>query len=213
MKNITWKTQLLLGVFCGLLVAMNLLGGKVTTMFDVSVSVAIFMTPFTFLITDVVEEVHGKKVVGQFLLAGFVTMALVFGFVMLSVWLPANERYQWGSEYAIIFGASLRMIIASLVAFFLGQLHDIWAFSFWKKVTKGKMLWVRNNLSTIVSQAIDTFVFMMIAFYQLTPKFDFWFVIQMGIPYYLFKLFFAVLDTPLVYAGVWWMRKEVVDNN
>ena len=63
------------------------------------------------------------------------------------------------------------------------------------------------NLSTIVSQLIDTFVFMMIAFYQLTPKFTFIFIIHLIIPYYLFKILFAIIDTPFVYLGVNWLKK------
>lgn len=100
----------------------------------------------------------------------------------------------------------MRIIIASITAFALAQFHDVWAFHFWKARTKGRFLWLRNNLSTIVSQAIDTFVFMMIAFYQITPKFTFEFVIALAIPFYLFKIAFAILDTPLVYLGVRWLR-------
>jgi len=80
------------------------------------------------------------------------------------------------------------MIIASIIAFFLSQTHDIIVFEWWKKKTKGKALWIRNNFSTIISQFIDTFIFMIIAFYHLTEKFTFTFVMSLIIPYYLFKL-------------------------
>lgn len=207
MKN-DLKLHLLLGLFCGLLVGMNLLGGKITTLFGISVSVGIFMVPLTFLITDIVEEVHGKKVTQQFIIAGVITIIIIFLYTALFVVLEPHARYSFNEAYKTIFGASLRMMIASLVAFTLAQTHDIWAFNFWKEKTKGRFLWLRNNLSTIVSQFIDTSVFMFIAFYQLTPKFTFAFIFSLIIPYYLFKVLFAALDTPFVYLGVKWLRKD-----
>ncbi|MCF7845063.1 MAG: queuosine precursor transporter [Kiritimatiellales bacterium] len=214
-KPCTLKLHLLFGTFIGLLVGMNLLGNKITTIMGISVSVGIFMVPLTFLITDIVEEVYGKEVVKHFIATGVFTIIIMFLFTGLFIWLPANERFVHNAEYGIIFGSSMRIMVASVTAFFLAQMHDIWAFSYWKKKTEGKYLWLRNNLSTWVSQAIDTFVFMMIAFYQVTDKFTFEFIIQLSIPYYLFKVAFAILDTPFVYLGVVWLRdgvkhKEVV---
>jgi len=202
----TLKLHLLFGTFIGLLIGMNLLGNKITTLVGISVSVGIFMVPLTFLITDIVEEVYGKEVVKHFIAAGVFTIILVFLFTGFFIWLPPNERFAFNEEYKIIFGSSMRIMIASVTAFFLAQMHDIWAFAYWKKKTGGKFLWLRNNLSTLVSQAIDTLVFMMIAFYQVTEKFTFNFIIQLAIPYYLFKIAFAILDTPFVYLGVAWLR-------
>jgi len=206
MKN-DFKLHLLLGLFCGLLVGMNLLGGKITSLFGISVSVAIFMAPLTFLITDIVEEVYGHKITQNFIWAGMATIVIMFLYTALFVILEPHARYSFNEEYKTIFGASLRMMIASVIAFFLAQTHDIWAFNFWKKKTNGKFLWLRNNLSTIVSQFIDTVVFMFVAFYNLTPKFTVAFIFSLIIPYYLFKVLFAVLDTPFVYLGVKWLRK------
>jgi len=141
-----------------------------------------------------------------------ITLLIIFLFTALFVWLEPNERYTFNEEYRTIFGGSMRIMIASVIAFVLSQVHDVYAFAFWKKKTHGKALWLRNNLSTIVSQAIDTFVFMMIAFYHLTPKFTVTFILQLAIPYYLFKIAFAALDTPLVYAGVAWLRKGMNDS-
>ena len=202
-----FKLHLLLGLFCGLLVGMNLLGGKITSLFGISVSVAIFMAPLAFLITDIVEEVYGRKVTQNFVWAGMATIIIMFLYTALFVVLEPHTRYSFNEEYKTIFGASLRMMIASVIAFFLAQTHDIWAFNFWKEKTKGRFLWLRNNLSTVVSQFIDSTVFMFIAFYALTPKFTMAFIFSLIIPYYLFKVLFAVLDTPFVYLGVKWLRK------
>lgn len=204
------RLQILFALFIALLIGMNLLGGKVTSLLGVSVSVGIFMTPLTFLITDIVEEVHGKKTVKHFIVGGIISLIVIFLFTIFFVHLEPHSRYEFDNEYRIIFGNSLRMIIASIIAFILSQIHDVISFEFWKKKTKGKFLWLRNNLSTIVSQFIDTFIFMIIAFYHLTPKFTLAFVISLAIPYYLFKVLFALCDTPFVYLGVKWLNKSKI---
>lgn len=177
-------------------------------LFGVSVSVAIFIVPLTFLITDIVAEVHGRAMARKFVLAGIFTLCVLLVYTAIFVVLEPHERYEMNEEYRTIFGASLRIIIASITAFAISQFHDIWAFEFWKAKTKGRALWLRNNASTVVSQAIDTLVFMFIAFYQITPQFDAAFIIELAIPFYLFKVGFAALDTPLVYAGVRWLRER-----
>jgi queuosine precursor transporter len=200
------KYDILLGIFVASLIAANLLGSKITTLFGISVSVGIFAYPITFLITDMVAEVMGKKKAQNIMVSGLVAQILVLILVAVSIALPANERFELATEYQAIFGVSIRIIVASLVAFGLSQLHDIWAFHKLKQKTAGKFLWLRNNLSTAVSQLFDTTLFMFIAFYQVTPRFDFTFIVTLIIPYWLFKVGFALVDTPIVYAGVKWLR-------
>lgn len=202
------KLNLLLGLFVGMLIGANLLGGKIVSLFGISVSVGIFMVPIMFLVTDIIAEVHGRKMARQFVIVGIIVLIVILAFTALFTTLTPHERYAFNEEYQTIFGASLRMMIASIAAFLLSQIHDIWAFEFWKKKTGGRFLWLRNNLSTIVSQAIDTLVFMFIAFYQITPQFDALFILELALPYYLLKITFAALDTPFVYAGVRWLRRE-----
>ena len=204
----TTKVMVLIGVFVTALVTANLLGTKITTLFGVSVSVGIFAYPLTFLVTDILEEVYGRRVAQRLIPVGIVTLLLMLALVLISTALPAAERYASNEAYRTIFGQSTRMSLASLVAFFLAQMHDVWAFAFLKAKTHGRALWLRNTLSTSVSQLIDTVLFMFIAFYQITEKFDVPFIISLIIPYWLFKMLFAVIDTPFVYAGVRWLRGE-----
>ncbi len=203
----TTKLDILLALFIASLVGANLLGTKITVLFGISVSVGIFAYPISFLITDIVTEVFGKHKAKNFVLAGFVALVLIIILTYLSVILPPAGRYSYNNEYKIIFSASLRMIVASMVAFLLAQLHDVWMFHKLKEKTQGKFLWLRNNISTIISQLIDTTIFMFIAFYAITPKFTVNFIFTLIIPYWLFKIAFAVLDTPLVYLGVKWLKK------
>jgi uncharacterized integral membrane protein (TIGR00697 family) len=201
------KLNLLLGLFVTLLVLMNLLGSKLTTIFGVSVSVAIFMTPLTFLITDIVGEVEGKKAAKEFVWIGFVMLLVTLGFTLFSVGVsPAARFLELNDSYTKIFEISARFTFASMIAFLVSQLHDVWSFDVIKTSTKGRFLWLRNNVSTMLSQAIDTLLFMFIAFYHITPAYTVGFILSLALPYYLFKIAFALLDTPLIYAGVKWLR-------
>jgi hypothetical protein len=208
MKSIELKTDLLLGFFIVSLVLANTLGTKITTLLGVRVSVGIFFIPLLFLITDIITEVYGKKKAKEFVYIAIFVLLFTLVTMYFSIKLPANTTWAGQEHFAFVFGSSLRMTIASIIAFVISQFHDVWAFHFWKQKTKGKYLWLRNNASTTVSQLIDTVLFMFIAFYQLTPKFTVPFIISLIIPYWLFKVGFALMDTPFIYAGVWWLRKE-----
>lgn len=199
------KKDFLLGLFVGSLILANTIGTKITTLFGVRVSVGIFFVPVLFLVTDVIGEVYGRREANKFVAISLVMLIITLGMTALAIILPANPT--WGNQaaFASIFGSSLRMIFASIVAFIMSQFHDVWSFDFWKRKTGGKHLWLRNNASTIVSQLIDTTVFMFIAFYMLTPKFTVSFIVSLIIPYWLFKVAFALADTPLCYLVVKWL--------
>lgn len=174
----------------------------------IQVSVGILTVPVMFLITDIIEEVYGKKKVKEFIFAGVASMIFVIIIVSIAVFLPSAERSLDPVAFNSIFKVTIRMTIASILAFILAQTHDMWSFEFWKKKTQGKHLWIRNNLSTMVSQLIDSTVFMFVAFFKSAPMWDAVFVISLIVPYYIFKILFAVLDTPFAYLGVWWVKKK-----
>jgi uncharacterized integral membrane protein (TIGR00697 family) len=208
MKAIELKTDILLGFFVVSLVLANTLGTKITSLLGVRVSVGIFFIPILFLVTDIIAEVHGKKKATEFVLISIAILVFTLVMMYFAIKLPANATWGGQEHFAFVFGSGLRMTIASVIAFVISQFHDVWSFHFWKQKTHGKWLWLRNNLSTAVSQLIDTIIFMFIAFYALTPKFTVPFIISLIIPYWLFKIGFALIDTPFCYLGVKWLRKE-----
>lgn len=201
------RLTIITGLFINFLIGMNILGGKIIPLGPFSVSVAFLIVPWSFLVTDIVEEVYGKKKAKELVTAGVISLIIFLVFILLFVALPPASRFKQNSEYTAIFGTSARIVFASITAFLLSQFHDVWSFWLIKKRTKNKFLWLRTNVSTIVSMIIDTFVFMFLAFYMLTPMFTFWFVIQMIIPYLIFKMIWGVASTPLVYIGANWLRK------
>jgi uncharacterized integral membrane protein (TIGR00697 family) len=202
------KLTILIGIFISSLIGANLLGNKIAVLCGISFSVGIFAYPITFLITDIIEEVKGKKYVNGIILSGFISLLLILFLTKLSIMLPPAPRFQYNDEYIKIFNTSSRIIIASIIAFIISQFHDVFTFEYIKKKTKSKYLWLRNNVSTIISQLIDTTLFMFIAFYHITPKFDFGFIISLILPYWGLKVIMAIIDTPFVYIGVKWLKDK-----
>jgi hypothetical protein len=200
------RLYILFGLFIGFLIGMNVLGGKIVPFGPFSVSVAFLIVPLSFLITDIVTEVYGKKKAREFVVSGVITLIVFLFFIILFVALPPASRFTQNREYIAIFGTSGRIVFASIVAFLLSEYHDVWLFWLIKDKTKGKMLWLRTNMSSVLSMIIDTFAFMFLAFYMLTPKFTAMFVLQMLIPYLIFKILWGLLSSPLVYAGAGWLK-------
>ena len=199
------KRDSLFALFVASMVMVNTLGTKITTILGVRVSVGIFFVPVLFLTTDIIGEVFGRKEASRFVNMATIMLVLLFLMMSLCIAIKPNESWDHQEQYATVFGSSLRMTIASLISFVVAQQLDVFMFSLWGKITKGKHLWIRNNMSTIVSQLIDTTIFEFVAFWHLTPKFTTGYIFSLILPYWLFKVVFALLDTPLCYLGVWWL--------
>lgn len=205
--SIEKKTSLLLGLFVACIVAANLISLKIATFGFFEASVGVLFFPVLFLITDIVAEVHGKEKAKEFVYVGVLALVLVLVVTSIAVLLPTAERsFISGEDYANIFGTTMRIFVASIIAFFISQLHDVWAFHFWKEKTGGRYLWLRNNASTVISQFLDTTIFMFLAFYALTPKFTVEYTFALIVPYWLVKVGFAFFDTPFCYLGVKWLK-------
>jgi uncharacterized integral membrane protein (TIGR00697 family) len=196
-------------IVVGSIVAANLMGTKVIPFFTIggfefTGSVGIFLFPLSFLVTDIMAEIWGGRAIRSLIGATIVVLLLVLAVTALATILPPADRFAATDEaYTTVFRGSLRITAASIFAFAISQTHDVWAFELWKRVTRGRFLWLRNNLSTIVSQLIDTIVFMMIAFWGIGDRFTLSYVLfSMAPPYWALKVVMALLDTPFVYLGV-----------
>jgi len=196
-------------LFTTIMLLANIIGIKIINIGPITASMGIWLVPLSFLITDILAEVKGKKYINNLIWSTIVALIFSYLFIKLSIAIPPADRFAENNDaFVTIFNNSSRMFLASIVAFGLSQFHDIWAFEFWKKKTKGKFLWLRNNLSTIVSQFIDTTIFMFLAFYKMSDKFDAAFVWSLILPYYILKIILALVDTPLVYLGVKWLKED-----
>ena len=205
------RRDLLIGLFITCLVLANVMGSKITSLFGLRASVSIFIMPLLFVISDIITEVEGKKAAQDMVNTALIILVFVFLYTALAIHLPPNPAYTGQDAYALIFGQSLRITAASIIAFALAQLMDIAVFSRLKAKTGSRQLWLRSNLSTYAGQLVDTLVFMFLAFYMMTPTYTAGFVLSIAWPYYLLKVLFAVIDTPFVYLGVAWLRAEKKD--
>jgi len=180
----------------------------------ISVSVGILTVPLMFLVIDIFHEVWGKKATKQLINVGVISMLVMIAITWISVKVPVGrfagvpkDQYEmYTTAYNGFFSVSIRMAIASILAFYLSQLSDILVFHFWRKQTQGKLYWLRKNVSTFISEFVDSTIFMFVAFYDPT-NFPAPLVIKLILPYYIFKALFALLDTPFAYLGVWWARR------
>lgn len=180
---------------------------------DFSASVAIFVLPLLFTLTDIVNEVYGRKLARKLVRLGIVIVVLQLIVALLFTALTPSERFApTEAAYDTIFGTSIRFAIAALAAFALAELMDVAIFSKIRERLGKSKLWLRNNVSNFVAQFVDSAIFVFIAFYALdlsfTENLDFLFGII--IPYWLVRCALSILETPLVYLGVKWLKDDVV---
>lgn len=171
------------------------------------ISVGILPYPITFLITDIISEIYGKKKANQVVTAGIFASFFSLLIVFISSAVPATE---WSPIDNIlfnkVFGATAVAVFASMMAYLLAQYIDISIFHFWKRVTKGKHLWIRNNFSTFLSQFVDTFTVLLLL--CSFGKIEWPLFIPLLLSGFLFKVLVAALDTPFLYAFVFLFRKR-----
>lgn len=195
-------------LFVTCLLVSNIIASKIVDVWGFLVPAAVFVFPVTFLITDTINEVWGKKKAREIILIGFIMNIVLLLFIQLGRVLPPAPFYEYQEAYEAVLGAVPRVVAASLAAYIISQLHDVWAFNFWRKVTSGKHLWLRNNLSTITSQLLDSVVFISLAF---LGQFKYEEILILIFYQFLVKISLAIIDTPFCYLMVKWVRgKEVV---
>ena len=151
-----------------------------------------------FFATDILSEVYGRKAAQRGVWLGFIGMLLMTLWMQIGLrFIPHASDFAQGS-LSTIFGLMPRIAAGSMVAYLVSQHHDIWAFLFWKKRTKGRFLWLRNNASTMASQGIDSIIFCSIALWGLYDT-NVW--LQILLSTYVMKLFVAAIDTPFLYLA------------
>jgi uncharacterized PurR-regulated membrane protein YhhQ (DUF165 family) len=223
----------LASTFVVLLVLTNVVGAKLfTSPFNPewALTTGILTYPFTFLVTDLVSEVYGKKRADFMVLMGFLMSALMLLILQMSMAVPphaawasngfyvdgwvngdgitgtAVEGYQHAFES--VFALNGTLLFGSMLAYACAQLTDNWLYHFFKRLTDGKHLWLRNNGSTWVSQLVDTAIVNSILFY-LGFGMEFWLGVTIMATIYLHKLLIAALDTPLIYVGVYLIEQFI----
>ena len=209
-----FKDQLyifLCAIFISSLITCNLIANKFVTVdlgFKVFiVSAGILPYPLTFLVTDLISELYGQKKANIVVFSGFVASM----FVLLFLWLGGQFNAIPSSivnddTYNAVFQNAWRIIAASMIAYLFAQFIDVRIFHFWKRLTNGNHLWLRNNGSTIASQLIDTTLVVIILFVGVWESGQ---IVSAIIDGWLFKMLMAAIDTPIIYAIIHLLKGKV----
>ena len=170
-------------------------------------SVGILPYPITFLVTDLISEIYGQKKANQVVIAGIFASFFSLSIILISNYVPALESSPINDEtFSKVFSLSGLAVLASMMAYLFAQFIDIKIYHFWKTLTKGRMLWLRNNFSTFSSQFIDTItVIGLLCFFNVLEWESFLGLVVSGV---VFKILIAFLDTPLLYLFVYLFRKK-----
>ena len=202
---------ILAGIFIASLVTCNLIANKFVTVdlgFKVFiVSAGILTYPLTFLVTDLISELYGQRKANLVVFSGFIASM----FVLLFLWLGSQFEAIPGSivndsTYNSVFQNAWRLIAASMVAYLFAQFVDVRIFHFWKKLTNGKHLWLRNNGSTVASQLVDTTLVICILFVGVWETDQILLAIRDG---WLFKMLMALIDTPIIYGIIHLLKGRI----
>lgn len=199
------KIAIVFGLYITSLIASNTLGLKIVPFWFTHISTAIFMFPFVFITTDVIGEVYGRRMARFFVLAGFVATALYIVYSSLAFLPPWDAAGSWlQTSYDTVFAVSIRISIASLVAFIVGEYQDVVTFFFVRDRLGDNNFWLRSNISNLWSQFLDTVLFMTIAFYGVYAN-DV--LISLIFTWWIFKVAIGAFYTPLSYLGIYALRR------
>ena len=170
-------------------------------------SVGILPYPITFLITDLISEIYGQKRANEVVVAGIFASFFSIGILLVASAAPAIPSSPIDdTTFTQVFSLSPLAVLASMIAYLSAQFVDIRIYHFWKKLTQGKHLWLRNNFSTFASQIIDSAtVILLLCLFGVLPWSLFWGLTLSSI---VFKIFVAAIDTPFLYLFVGMFRRR-----
>lgn len=178
---------------------------KTIELFGLTTTLGNVLYASVFLATDMLSEFYGKKEAQKGVLLGFVSLLMMVGYMQIALlFQPASDDFAQPHLQAL-FGFMPRIALASMVAYLVSQLHDVWAFHAIKERTGSKLLWLRNNASTMISQFLDSAIFCTIAFWGVFPLNIF---MEILLSTYIIKVAVAVLDTPFMYLARRFFHKE-----
>lgn len=213
----------LAATFAVVLVLTNVIGTKLFLLFPeggpswfnggrpVTLTAGIITYPLTFLLTDLVSEIWGRRRANLMVILGFAMSLLMLVILQIGVWLPPSEL--WRQEafgfpdaagmqgaYTAVFHNPRLLLFASMLAYLVAQLFDVRLYHFWWKVTRGRWMFVRNNGSTSISQLVDTIIVNSI-FLRWGFGLEWGMIWEIILWVYLCKMVLALCDTPLIYLG------------
>jgi len=180
------------------------------SLYIMSIPVGLLAYPFTFLVTDLISELYGRKKAQMVVWIGFFLNMYLLLLMSVGHWFPNTYGVSGGLNlFEGVYEFVIANTVSSMVAYLIAQSVDVRLFHFWKRLTKGKYLWIRNNGSTMVSQLVDSTLILSILYFSGNLGENITTLGMLGILIlnsYLFKFFFALFDTPIFYLAVWYFK-------
>ena len=197
-------------VYVTCLLLSNLIAGKMWAVTsNITLPAAVILFPITYIFGDIFTEVYGFKKARTLIWVGFACSFFAVIIYLITIALPHPGYWENQDAYAIVMGTTPRVAIASFIGYLFGEFSNSIVLSKLKVATKGKKLWVRTILSSVVGEGFDSVIFIMISFWGTM---DNSIVFQMILFQYLFKVCYEIIFTPATYGIVNWIkRKEGVD--
>lgn len=199
------------GLYASIVISLllaNLQGPKLTEIFGMQTSMGVILYSSIYFATDLLSERYGKREATRAVMIGFVVSVIIIVMISISLmYLPATNPETAGLAQSIhqatatLFTFTPRFVLGSLLAYLISQRFDVWIFHKIKTKTQGRHLWLRNNASTMVSQAIDTLIYGIVVWWGVV---DFTTAMQLALAKYLFKVIIALVDTPFIYLARDW---------
>ena len=199
------------GLYASIVISLllaNLQGPKLTEIFGLQTSMGVILYSSIYFATDLLSERYGKREATRAVMIGFVVSVIIIVMISISLmYLPATNPETAGLAQSIhqatatLFTFTPRFVLGSLLAYLISQRFDVWIFHKIKTKTQGRHLWLRNNASTMVSQAIDTLIYGIVVWWGVV---DFTTAMQLALAKYLFKVIIALVDTPFIYLARDW---------
>ena len=180
------------------------------SIYVMSIPVGLLAYPFTFLATDLISELFGRKKAQLVVWVGFFANMYMIFLITVGHWFPDTYGVSGGLNlFEGVYDFVIANTVSSMIAYLIAQSVDVRLFHFWKRLTKGKYLWLRNNGSTMFSQLIDSTTILSILYLSGNLGENISTIgalVILILNSYIFKFFFALFDTPLAYLGVWLFR-------
>jgi len=199
------KPDAIIGLYVAVILISNIVAYKIAA-FDLGFTTfyatsATIIFAVTFLLTDIINEKFGRKETQKMIFIAFISQVAVAVFILIAIYIDPAPFWQDQEMFSKILGFAPRIMLASWIAFLISENVDAYIFSWFKKATKGKYLWMRNIFSSIPSMALDTLIFVTIAFYGVQP------LLSLIIGVIVIKWLVGIIDIPFMYLNRWIMNK------
>lgn len=192
-------------IYVTCLLMSNLIAGKMMALGSITLPAAVILFPITYIFGDVFTEVYGFKNARIIIWVGFACSFFAVVVYMITIALPYPDFWTNQEAYATVLGTTPRVFAASLIGYLFGEFSNSMIISKLKVITKGKRLWMRTILSTVVGEAFDSIIFIVISFWGTMENAV---LLQMILFQYLFKVCYEVVLTPATYVFVGWLKKK-----